>query len=52
MAIGGRASVFVTPSYKQGGFLEETIRSVLLQGYPNLEYIVIDGGATARLSTE
>lgn len=36
----------VTPSYNQAEFLEATLRSVILQNYPNLEYVVIDGGSS------
>jgi glycosyltransferase involved in cell wall biosynthesis len=36
----------VTPSLNQGDYIEETIRAVLLQGYPSIELIVIDGGST------
>lgn len=36
----------ITPSYNQGQFIEETIRGILLQGYPNLQYIIIDDCST------
>lgn len=38
----------VMPSYNQGAFLEAAIRSVLLQGYPDVELVVVDGGSSDR----
>ena len=46
MNTGRPRITIVTPSFNQGQFLDQAMRSVLDQGYPDLEYMVVDGGSS------